>query len=145
MVLSERILRNDCTIFISKEKRSKELKGEYLKNINSGVCPYEISQKEVILIKHLPEIMKQLDDGALLQLRMNNGQINAIIGNKKTDELYCSREYLEVVVEIEKLNYYDALIDLNAELFDNRRKEIKERKKEKQKVKKIYKGVSSYE
>ena len=148
MLLSECILRNNYTIFINKEKRSNELQGVYFKNINNGVCQYQIPQKEIMLMNRLSEIMELLDDGALLQLKMDRGLIHAVIGNQKIDGRYHEKEYLEVIGEIKSLNYYEILIDLNMSLADNRRREIKERKNGVQTVKeykKLYKGASSYE
>lgn len=145
MLLSEGILRNDYTIFISKEKRKNELQGVFAKNFNIGVCPYDLSTKEKELLKQLPEIMSLLDNGALLQIKMDKGLIHTVIGNKKIEGPI---EYLEVIGEIKQLNYYETIIDLNMSLADNRRRDRKERKKGVQIVKeykKLYKGANSYE
>lgn len=138
---SEGVLKKGYTIFISKKSGQYGLQGVCLKSSQSGLSPYELPEKELTPLIHLPNIVEQLGQGALLQVRQNGFSINGTIGCRKTEGPYCETELLEVIEEEEGLNYHEMLVDLDMKLSCEKVQQANQSGQ----YTKLYKGADKYE
>lgn len=138
--ISDMILRQGYTIFISKKKEGN-LQGSYLKYFADGLHPDVLQQSQLRPFIHLPNILEQLEKGSILQVNQSGYYVYGILGEEKTEGPYCESQYLEVIAQNSAFSYYEMLIDL-----DNQLAAAKELPAPKAgQYIKLYKGVERYE
>lgn len=118
---TELVLRQDCTVLITKTRMTNKFKGLCIKGERSIYnFPRELPQEELIQLSLLPDINEILENGGAMVATMSGYFFSTTIGYVKDKSQPTSIDNLKILETVSSPNYCHCLMELDVKLGEKR-------------------------